>query len=188
MGRPALAILDSGVSIHTDLRVANQVNCLPTGDGQDGNGHGTAVAGAAAAINNTVGLVGVAPGAPVYSLRVLDDKMVGTVAYLMCGLDWIAQNHDRYDIKVVNMSMQYPQADDGNCGYSNGDTIHQAICNLTEDGVSVVAAAGNSTRDLAGYAPGNYNEVITVTNIADYDGKPGGLGGQAVRGDERAQR
>ncbi|MGC5225250.1 S8 family peptidase [Micromonospora sp. DT81.3] len=173
---PGVAILDSGVSLHTDLNVAKQVNCLPNGDGQDGNGHGTAVAGAAVAINNSVGLVGVAPAAPIYSVRVLDDKLAGTVAYLMCGLDWVAQNHDRFNIKVLNLSMQYVQADDGNCGYSNGDTVHQAICGLVADGVTVVAAAGNSARDMAGFAPGTYDEIISATNVADYDGKPGGQG------------
>ena len=72
---PGLAIIDSGVSEHTDLNVARQINCFGSGDGTDANGHGTGVAGAAAAINNSVGLVGVAPGAPITSVRVLDNKM-----------------------------------------------------------------------------------------------------------------
>ena len=116
----------------------------------------------------------IAPGVPIYSARVLDDKLLGTIQSLMCGLEWVSQNADRYDLAVVNMSISYPGADDGNCGLSNGDTVHQAICSLARDGVLVVAGAGNSGKDLATTSPANYDEVLAVTNMADYDGAPGG--------------
>ena len=172
---PNVAVLDSGVSLHTDLNRAGAINCLSTGTEADGDGHGTGVSGVLGAIDNETGILGIAPGVPIYSARVLDDDLLGTVQTLMCGLEWVSQNADRYDLAVVNMSISYPGTDDGNCGYTNGDTIHQAICSLTRDGVSVVAGAGNSGKDLAGTSPANYDEVLAVTNMADYDGKPGSL-------------
>ncbi|WP_431801939.1 S8 family serine peptidase [Microbacterium sp. bgisy203] len=175
-GGPAVAIIDSGVSLHDDLNVAGQVNCTASGDGQDPNGHGTAVAGQMAAINDDNGIVGIAPGAPIYSIRVFDAKLNGSVSNISCALQWVLDNHARYDIKVVNMSMQYEQADDGNCGISNNDVVHQKICAIVARGVTVVAAAGNSRTDMAGFAPGTYDEVLSATNFADFDGAPGGRG------------
>jgi len=171
---PNVAVLDSGVSVHEDLRRAVAVNCLATGTEADGNGHGTGVSGTIGAIDDDRGILGIAPGVPIYSARVLDDKLLGTIQSLMCGLEWVSQNADRYDLAVVNMSISYPGADDGNCGLSNGDTVHQAICSLARDGVLVVAGAGNSGKDLATTSPANYDEVLAVTNMADYDGAPGG--------------
>ena len=173
---PNAAVLDSGVSTHPDLNLKSAVNCFTTGTGADVDGHGTGVSGVLGAIDNASGILGVAPGVPIYSVRVLDGGLRGTVQTLMCGLEWVSENADRYDLKVVNMSISYPGADDGNCGFSNADTIHQAICSLTGDGISVVGGAGNSSKDLAGYSPANFDEVLAVTNMADFDGKPGGLG------------
>ena len=172
---PNVAVLDSGVSLHTDLNRAGAINCLTTGTEADGDGHGTGVSGVLGAIDNDTGILGIAPGVPIYSARVLGDDLQGTVQTLMCGLEWVSQNAVRYDIAVVNMSISYPGADDGNCGYTNGDTIHQAICSLTRDGISIVAGAGNSAKDLAGTSPSNFDEVLAVTNMADYDGRPGSL-------------
>jgi len=67
--------------------------------------------------------------------------------------------------------------DDGNCGASNGDILHAAICRLVKDGVTVVVAAANDSGDAALRVPGSYDEVITVSALADTDGRPGGLGG-----------
>ena len=148
---PNVAVLDSGVSLHTDLNRPVAINCLSTGTEADGDGHGTGVSGVLGAIDNDTGILGIAPGVPIYSARVLDDDLLGTVQTLMCGLEWVSQNADRYDLAVVNMSISYPGADDGNCGYTNGDTIHQAICSLTRDGITIVGGAGNSGKDLAGH-------------------------------------
>ena len=107
---PNVAVLDSGVSLHTDLNRAGAINCLTTGTEADGDGHGTGVSGVLGAIDNDTGILGIAPGVPIYSARVLGDDLQGTVQTLMCGLEWVSQNAARYDIAVVNMSISYPGA------------------------------------------------------------------------------
>jgi Subtilase family/Bacterial Ig domain len=173
---PSVAVLDSGGTGHVDFNLANAVDCTNLGTPTDRNGHGTAVMGAMAAYDNSIGMVGMAPGAPIYSVRVLDEKLGGSTATMLCGLDWVSANAARYNIKVVNMSLGLQGSDDGNCGFQNGDTVHQAICSLISAGLVMVASAGNSAVDLANYVPGAYDEVLTATNMADYDGRVGGLG------------
>ena len=177
---PAVAVVDSGVNAHPDYNLVGAVGCVAGDDDQDGNGHGTGVSGFMAAYEtNAVGMVGTAPGAPIYSVRVMDDKNVGTLSSIICGLDWVAQNALRYNIKVVEHELLGARgADDGNCGFSNNDALHQAVCDLVGRGLVVVAAAGNANpgRDLALAVPASYDEVITATNVADFDGRPGRLG------------
>ena len=67
--------------------------------------------------------------------------------------------------------------DDGACGAENDDILHAAICRLVSSGVTVVAAAANDSGSAAARVPAAYNEVITVSALADTDGKPGGAGG-----------
>ena len=76
------------------------------------------------------------------------------------------------------MSVAKAGADDANCGNSNKDILHQAICRLVAGGVTVVAAAANDGASASHRVPAAYNEVITVSALADMDGKPGGLGGK----------
>ena len=57
--------------------------------------------------------------------------------------------------------------------------MHQAVCRLVASGVTVVAAAGNNHFNAARLVPASYNEVITVSALADSDGRPGALGGKA---------
>ena len=75
------------------------------------------------------------------------------------------------------MSVTKDGSDDGNCGLSNNDPLHQAICRVVGGGITVVAAAANDTHNASRNIPASYNEVITVSALADTDGKPGGLGG-----------
>ncbi|KQR21230.1 hypothetical protein ASF76_13255 [Microbacterium sp. Leaf151] len=172
---PAVAVIDSGVNPHIDYNLVKAVNCLGTSDERDGNGHGTGVSGYIAAYDNDFGTVGVAPGAPIYSVRVMDAKNKGTLSSVLCGVDWVVANAATYNIKVANMSLGFEGVDDGNCGYSNSDALHQSICKLTSQGVVVVSGAGNGNTDLGRVLPGSYDEVLVATNMADYDGKPGGL-------------
>ena len=60
---------------------------------QDGNGHGTHMAGTIGALNNGTGVVGVAPGTKVFAVRVLGDAGVGSVVDIICGIDWVTANH-----------------------------------------------------------------------------------------------
>ncbi len=75
------------------------------------------------------------------------------------------------------MSVAKRGTDDRACGMVNNDLIHQAICRLVASGVTVVAAAGNNGFNAANLKPASYNEVITVSALADTDGKAGGTGG-----------
>ncbi len=75
------------------------------------------------------------------------------------------------------MSVAKTGSDDHDCGLNNKDVLHQAICRLYKGGITVVAAAANENGSAAGYVPAAYNEVITVSALADTDGKSGGLGG-----------
>ena len=65
-------------------------------------------------------------------------------------------------------------ADDGKCGRRNRDPLHRAICRSVAEGVPYVVAAGNADRNVADYVPASYDEVITVSALADYNGLPGG--------------
>ena len=71
-----------------------------------------------------------------------------------------------------------PGADDNNCGNRNGDAVHRAICRSVAASVTYVVAAGNSGDTASQYVPAAYNEVITVSALAYYNGRP--LGGAAI--------
>jgi len=179
-----VAIVDTGIARVPDLNVVGGYSCSNTSPTawQDGNGHGTHVAGTVGAIDNGVGVVGVAPGVRLWAVKILDDSGAGLLSWYVCGLDWIAAQRDpgnpsRPLIEVANMSVAKWGSDDVNCGLINRDVLHQAICRLVASGVTVVAAAGNDHASASSRVPAAYNEVITVSALADTDGKPGGLGG-----------
>lgn len=170
----AVAVIDTGSGPHTDLNVAGGKNCSTGQSFNDGNGHGTHVAGTIGAINNAAGVVGVAPGIPIYSVRVLNNRGSGSFASVICGIDWVTANAASLNIKVANMSLGGAGTDDGNCGNSNNDALHKAVCSSVAAGVTYVVAAGNSAVNFAGFVPAAYDEVLAVTAIADFNGQPGG--------------
>lgn len=189
----AVAIIDTGISAHPELNIAGGYNC----DGffaffnrnawSDGNGHGTHVAGTVAARDNDpnnidlFNIVGVAPGAPLWAVKVLNSNGSGSLSSIICGINWVAANGPGTvrNIKVANMSLGGSGSDrpsDSNCNNTNNDSMHKAICNaVTKKGVTFVVGAGNSNADFATFVPAAYNEVLTVTAVADYDGRGGGL-------------
>ena len=75
------------------------------------------------------------------------------------------------------MSLGGSGTNDNNCGKSNADALHQAICNSVAAGVTYVVAAGNSGANFASFVPAAYPEAVTVTAVSDSDGLPGGTGG-----------
>ena len=182
-GGIAVAVIDTGSGPHSDLNIAGGKNCSTGKSYNDGNGHGTHVAGTIGAINNLSGVVGVAPGVPIYSVRVLNNAGTGTLSSVICGVDWVTANAASKGIKVANMSLGGGGTDYGNCG--NGkDALHKTICNSVNNaGVTYVVAAGNSTVDFAGFVPAAYNEVLTVTAMADFNGQPGGGAAATCRAD-----
>jgi len=180
-----VAVLDSGIDLrHPDLNAREGKNCYTQGaSAADDHGHGTHVAGTIAAANNGGGVVGVAPGTLMYAVKVFSSAASGNTSHLICGIEWAVANSGPLNIKVLNLSLGVPDSyNDNNCGRSNYDPLHQAVCNATAAGLNVVAAAGNEAGDLARSAPANYPEVLAVTSIADSDGQPGGFGGATCRG------
>ncbi|HEY8799158.1 MAG TPA: S8 family serine peptidase, partial [Candidatus Limnocylindrales bacterium] len=180
-----VAIVDTGIGLgQTDLNVVGGYNCssATTTAWRDVYGHGTHVAGTVGAIDNGDGVVGVAPGVRLWAVKILNDSGEGLLSWYVCGLDWIAAQHDPNDptrplFEAINMSVTKWGRDDGNCGNTNIDILHRAICRLVASGVTVVAAAANDSGNAALRVPAAYSEVITVSALADTDGQPGGLGG-----------
>jgi len=172
-----VAIIDTGIDLnHTDLNAKNGKDCIDPEPAQDDNGHGTHVSGTVAAKNQGAGVAGVSPGTTLYAVKVLDANGSGSFASVVCGIDWVARNGPRLGIKVANMSLGGGGSDDGNCGNTNGDAMHKAVCGLVNAGITLVVAAGNSTANFSSFVPAAYDETLAVTAMADTDGKPGGSG------------
>ena len=176
-----VAIVDTGIDpTHPDLNVVGGTNCLGGTSFVDDHGHGSHVAGIVAALDNDIGVVGVAPGANLYAVKVLDSGGFGSFSSVACGLDFAARTRSTHDttddIAVANLSLTGSGTDDGNCGKTNRDVLHKAVCGAVAKGVVVVVAAGNSASDAANYAPASYDEVITVSAISDSNGIPGEKG------------
>lgn len=184
-----VAVIDTGIDpSHPDLNVVGGKTCVPgTLNSNDLNGHGSHVAGTIAARDNTIGVVGVAPGANLYAVKVLTDAGVGLTSDIICGIDWVTSTrtdaNPANDIRVSNMSIGGGGTDDNNCGNSNNDAYHKAICNSVNAGVVHVVAAGNDGVDFRSTAPATYGEVLTVTAMTDFNGQPGGGAASTCRSD-----
>ncbi len=153
-----VAILDTGVDYnHIDIssnyvRGFNFVN--GTVDPMDDNGHGTHIAGTVAALSNSVGVIGEAPDAKIYALKVLDATGAGYSSSVISALDWAVAN----GIQVVNLSF-------GTATYP-GTAMEDAFINAEAKGLVVVASAGNSgtcagDTDTVMY-PARFSTVISV--------------------------
>lgn len=153
-------IIDSGIDLdHEDLNVdvANSKSFLSGGGGSsspdDQNGHGTHVAGTIAAIDNNKGVVGVAAGASVVAVRVLDRRGSGSLSGVIAGVDYVAANASNGD--VANLSL----------GGGVSTSLDNAIYNLAQTGVKVAVAAGNESDDANNHSPArvNHPNVYTVS-------------------------
>ncbi|GAA0914532.1 S8 family serine peptidase [Nonomuraea longicatena] len=179
-----VAVIDTGIQLnHPDLNVytAGARNCNTGTSANDGNGHGTHVAGTIGALDNNNQVVGVAPGARLWPVRVLGNTGSGTWAQVICGIDYVTANASQ--IEVANMSLGGVGTDDNNCGNSNNDAMHRAICAAVRAGVTFVVAAGNNNGNSANSVPAAYDEVITVSALADFNGLPGGGAAPTCRTD-----
>jgi subtilisin family serine protease len=167
-GAVNIAIVDSGVdSTHPDLNVVVKKAFGQTTP-EDVDGHGTHVAGSAAARSNSIGVVGVCPGARIWNYRVLDDTGGGTTSDILAAIDDIAQFADQ--IQVVNMSLGGPF----------DQTLNDAVDSLVRLGIVVVVAAGNDTgngpEDVKDFSPASAPLAICVAALSDSDGRAGGRG------------
>lgn len=175
-----IAVIDTGVEVRAELRVQQALTFLPTGDATDEYGHGTHVAGSAAANTMASAFRGVAPRAPLWSLKVFDASGQGDEDALLAAIDWLTANAASTGIRVANLSLAAPGGDTGNCGVTASvvvDPLHLAICQAAAAGVVFVAAAGNGASDAAGLVPAAYPEVLAVSNLGDLDGRSGALAG-----------
>lgn len=182
-----VAVLDTGIDYqHPDLNVVGGVDCTyytgwlfnrtyycnDSAPGEDDHYHGTHVAGTIGAIDNGLGVVGVAPGVRLWAVKVLNAQGSGYTSGIIAGIDWVVA---RGDIEVLNMSL-------GGAGVSAAykDAIDAAVA----AGVVVVVAAGNSNADARNYSPAYVPSAITVSALADFDGLAGGLASPTCRADQ----
>ncbi len=183
-----VAVIDTGIDLtHPDLKAnlaAQGRNCINSKkNANDDNGHGTHVAGTIAAVNNGSGVVGAAPQAKLFAVKVLDRNGSGSWSSVICGIDWVTANAGALGIKVANISLGGGGGSDNNCGFTDRDVLHQAICRSVAAGVTYVVAAGNSNQNTSLSVPASYDDaVITVSALADSDGNPGGTGGATPYG------
>jgi subtilisin family serine protease len=154
-----IAILDTGIDTnHPDLHVSGgacMLSYCPNAYNDD-NGHGTHVAGIIAAKNNHIGVLGVAPEASIYAVKVLDRFGEGTISTVLAGIEWAIQNH----MDIINLSFA---ASEGS------PVLKEAIDKAYQKGILVVAAAGNNgnekgTGDTVEY-PAKYDSAIAVAAI-----------------------
>lgn len=182
-----VAVIDTGIDLsHPDLNVVASKTCVVrTKSANDDNGHGSHVAGTIAALDNEIGVIGVAPEANLVAVKVLDRTGSGTWSSVICGIDWVTANANLYNIKVANMSLSGGGNSDNNCGNSNNDALHKAICNSTAKGITYVVAVGNEATNAINSVPAAYDDtVITVSALADSDGLVGGIGPMTSYGDD----
>ncbi|MEU3554234.1 S8 family peptidase [Streptomyces fragilis] len=150
-------VIDTGVRIsHTDFggRARNGYDAVD-GDSvaQDGNGHGTHVAGTIAGST-----YGVAKKANIVGVRVLDNSGSGTTAGVIDGVDWVASNAVKP--AVANMSL----------GGGASSTLDTAVRNAIASGVTFAVAAGNESVTATG-SPARVSEAITVGATTSTDAR-----------------
>ncbi len=157
-------IIDTGIDMnHPDLNV-DQVNGATfvsrTTTPEDDNGHGTHCAGIVAAIDNEIGVIGVAAGATVVPVKVLDRKGSGAYSVIIAGVDYVAANAETGD--VANMSL----------GGGVYEPIDDAVIALANSGVLVALAAGNESDDANNHSPARANApniyTVSAMDVNDY--------------------
>jgi len=145
-----VAVIDTGIDLkHPDLVVKGGASTVwYTSSYNDDNGHGTHVAGIVAALDNSIGVVGVGPQINLYAVKVLDKNGSGYLSDVIEGLDWAVANR----MQVVNMSLGTS---------SDVQSLHDAVARVNAAGIVQVAAAGNSGGAVI--YPAAYPEVIAVS-------------------------
>jgi len=184
-----IAMLDTGIDLtHPDLksRITANTTCIPsTKNGNDDNGHGSHVGGIVSALDNSFGVIGVAPQANLLAIKILDAQGNGTWSSALCGIEWIANNSAKYNIKVALMGFGGSGTGDTACGKTNNDPLHQALCQSTQSGITYIAAAGNENADIDTLVPAAYTDtVMTISALVDTDGTINEKGLSTIVGDD----
>jgi|GEM_PF-289384 subtilisin-like serine proteases len=149
-----IAIIDSGVNALSDVHVTARVNFIPDSENvsfmfEDATDHGTSVAAIIASSGVMTELEGINPYAEIYSVRVLDENNVAPISRIIEGIEWAIDN----DMDIINLSL-------GTSYYSA--IFHDSIKKAEENGILVVAAAGND--DVVEY-PAAFPEALAVGGV-----------------------
>ena len=156
-------IIDTGIDMnHPDLNVdqTRGINFVTTSAlPDDDNGHGTHCAGIVAAKNNNLGVVGVAAGATVVPIKVLNRRGSGAYSAIIAGVDYVAANGQAGD--AVNMSLGGPTY----------QALDDAILKLASKGIKVALAAGNESQNTNNVSPGRVNgtNIYTISAMGTGD-------------------
>ncbi len=163
-----IAVIDTGIDAgHVDLDNGKVIGWKDFVNNRstpyDDQGHGTHVSGIAAGEGDgNSQYKGVAPGAALVGVKVLDSNGSGTMSDVTAGIDWAVQNKDVYGIEVLNLSLGSSASSDGT------DSTSQAVNNAVDAGLVVAVAAGNSgpARYTIG-SPAAAEKALTVGAAAD---------------------
>lgn len=156
-------VIDTGIDLdHPDLNVdaTRGFNAFTSGRDagvpDDGNGHGSHVAGTIGALNNTIGVIGVAPGATVIPIKVLDSRGSGSYSGVIAGVDFVAANGKSGD--VANMSLGGPIS----------QALDDAVLAASNKGIKFALAAGNESKDAATSSPARVNgaNIFTISAMS----------------------
>ncbi len=156
-------IIDTGIDMdHPDLKVDQTRGknfVTPSALPDDDNGHGTHCAGIVAAKNNNLGVIGVAAGATVVPIKVLNRRGTGAYSAIIAGVDYVAANGKAGD--AVNMSLGGPTY----------QALDDAILNLASKGIKVALAAGNESQNTNNVSPGRVNgtNIYTISAMGTGD-------------------
>lgn len=159
-------VIDSGIDLdHPDLKVdVNRSRTFFTSgrdasSADDGNGHGTHVAGTIAALNNSIGVIGVAHGATVVAIKVLDSRGSGSYSGVIAGVDYVASAAQSGD--VANMSLGGPVS----------QALDDAVIAAANKGIKFALAAGNDSKHASGSSPAraNHANIYTVSAMNSTD-------------------
>jgi subtilisin family serine protease len=155
-------VIDSGVDLdHPDLNVnaGLSVNFTRDKNADDGNGHGTHVAGTIAAIDNGIGVIGVAPGVEVIGIKVLDRRGSGSTSGVIAGIEYAASIANGND--VANMSL----------GGGFSQALNDAVIAAAQGGLEFALAAGNESTSATTKSPAsaNHPNIYTISSFAQGD-------------------
>ncbi len=158
-----IAILDTGIIPHPDLKpnIKGGINFTSSNpqDYTDRQGHGTHVAGIIAAADNAIGVVGVAPEADLYAVKVLGDDGSGSFEWIIEGINWAVEH--QMDIISMSLGSNFPHP-----------KLQEAVRQAYKKNVTIIAAAGNDgdeyLDDDIDY-PARYPETIAVGSIREKD-------------------
>jgi len=147
---------------------SGQMSCHAAWD--DDQGHGTHVSGIIAALDNSIGVVGVAPQARLHAVKVLDSRNNTTAAKVAAGLDYVTQRTLALGTATVaNVSIGGSGSKSGYCdasGYHGSDNYARAFCEAANAGVVIAVSAGNYSVNARGFLPSTYDDAVVAVSAA----------------------